>query len=59
MKKYATDIIADEVEFLTSKSDSGNTGSAGGNYGNKEQKPQRVKASVEKMQPMEDDDLPF
>ncbi|MEG2002270.1 MAG: single-stranded DNA-binding protein [Clostridia bacterium] len=59
VKKYATDIIADEVEFLTSKSDSGNTGSAGGNYGNKEQKPQRVKASVEKMQPMEDDDLPF
>lgn len=56
VKKYSTDIIADEVEFLTPKGDGGN---AGGNFNDGAQKSQRVKASIDKMVPMEDDDLPF
>lgn len=50
VKRYATDIIADEVEFLTPKGES----TSGGNV----EKP-RVKASPSEMTPMEDDDLPF
>lgn len=52
VKKYATDIVADEVEFLTPKGDSSNN-----NY--QSEKPARAKVSPKEMQPMEDDELPF
>ncbi len=58
VKKYATDIVADEVEFLTPRGES-NSSSSYGQQGYEQRAPQRVKASVKEMQPMEDDDLPF
>ncbi|MDD4351027.1 MAG: single-stranded DNA-binding protein [Clostridia bacterium] len=45
VKKYITDIVADEVEFLSTKSDSGNTISPD--------------SEVNNLQPIEDPDLPF
>lgn len=54
VKRYATDIVADEVEFLTPKGDGQ---SSSGNY--QSEKPVRAKVSPKEMQPMEDDDLPF
>ncbi len=54
VRRTVTDIVADEVEFLSPKGD-GQT--SGGNY--REEKPVRAKVSPKEMQPMEDDDLPF
>ncbi|MEG2117308.1 MAG: hypothetical protein RRZ69_06475, partial [Clostridia bacterium] len=49
VKKYATDIVAEEVEFLTPKSESGNS-----------EKPKREKTTVAKMSDYDDtDNLPF
>lgn len=45
VKKYITDIVADEVEFLSTKSDSGNTITPD--------------SEVNNLQPIEDPDLPF
>lgn len=53
VKRYVTDFVADEVEFLSPKND----GQSGGNYGS--EKPVRAKVSPKEMQPMEDDELPF
>lgn len=53
VRKYATDIIADDVEFLTPK------GEATGDGGYSNNKPVRAKVSPKEMQPMEDDELPF
>lgn len=50
VRRYATDIIADEVEFLTPKGESSANSTV--------EKP-RVKASPSEMTPMEEDDLPF
>ncbi|MEG2117340.1 MAG: single-stranded DNA-binding protein [Clostridia bacterium] len=48
VKKYATDIIVEDIDFLTAKSDGGNA-----------QNTKREKDKIENMKPMEDDDLPF
>lgn len=53
-KRYFTDVVADEVEFLTPKSQS-----QGMDDGYSAHAPRREKASIEKLQPMEDDSLPF
>ncbi len=52
-KGTAVDIVADEVEFLTSRNDSGENGSAEGgmNVGST--------GPVSDLQPISDDDLPF
>lgn len=52
-KRYVTEIIADEVEFLSSRSSEEN----GGYYDNSDSKP--AKKSVAELEPVEDDDLPF
>lgn len=54
VRRTVTDIVADEVEFLSPKGDGQ---SNGGNY--QSEKPVRAKVSPKEMQPMEDDDLPF
>ncbi len=48
-KRYATDIVADEVEFLNTR----NNDEAAGEY-----KP-KAQESVTKLEPIEDDTLPF
>ncbi len=61
-KRYVTEIIADEVEFLTPKGgqDGGYEGSYGGGYGGDEGEPRRApKKAVAQLEPVEDDDLPF
>ena len=50
VKKYATDIVADEIEFLTPKNKSGVES---------ENSEPRTKSNAEDMKPIEDDDLPF
>lgn len=52
-KGTAVDIVADEVEFLTSRNDSGETGAAEGGMGVGSTGP------VSDLQPISDDDLPF
>ncbi len=49
-KRYATDIVAEEIEFLTPRGDASGY--------NSENAP-KPKATLSEMQPMEDDDLPF
>ena len=52
-KGTSVDIVADEVEFLTSRNDSGEAGSAEGGMGVGSTGP------VSDLQPISDDDLPF
>ncbi len=52
-KRYVTEIIADEVEFLSTRNSEEN----GGYYDNSDSKP--AKKSVAELEPVEDDDLPF
>lgn len=52
-KRYVTEIIADEVEFLSTR----NSEESGGYYDNSDSKP--AKKSVAELEPVEDDDLPF
>ena len=52
-KRYVTEIIADEVEFLSTRNSEEN----GGYYDNADSKP--AKKSVAELEPVEDDDLPF
>ena len=60
VKKYATDIVADEIEFLTPKGEGSTSGgySNSSNGGSNNSAP-RAKTSMQDMKPMEDDDLPF
>ena len=51
VKRYVTDIIADEVEFLSSKSSSNDDFQSDRNEGNKPKKAE--------LKPIVDDDLPF
>ena len=48
-KGFSVDIVADEVEFLTSKNDGSNEGGMGVNGG----------SPVSDLQPIDDDNLPF
>ena len=52
-KRYATDIILDDVEFLTPRGDSASTPSEGGAAEPKEP------AKVSELEPVDDTDLPF
>ena len=52
-KGTAVDIVADEVEFLTSRNDGGDNGSTEGGMGVGSTSP------VSDLQPISDDDLPF
>ena len=52
-KRTAWDIVADEVEFLSTRNSEEN----GGYYDNSDSKP--AKKSVAELEPVEDDDLPF
>jgi single-strand DNA-binding protein len=54
-KKYYTDIIADDVEFLTPRGDSGPRNDEGYSV----PPPAAVKKSVKDNPPITDDDLPF
>ena len=51
-KRYITEVIADEVEFLSTKNSEG-----GADY--KESAPQIKKADVAELEPVDDDSLPF
>jgi single-strand DNA-binding protein len=56
-KRYVTDIIADNVEFLGGKSDGG-----GGNYNefNQDAAPaSNKKVSIDTLEPIDDENLPF
>ena len=55
-KRYVTEVVADEVEFLTSKSDNGGDFGGGDNYD--APRPAKKK-TVAELTPVEDDDLPF
>lgn len=53
IKRYVTEIIADEVEFLSSKSAEENS------YFEEDKKPVSKKKPISELSPIEDDDLPF
>ncbi len=57
VKRYVTEIIADNVEFLSRPS------SQGDDYGEVAEKPQQgqqdKRPAIDKLEPVEDDDLPF
>lgn len=62
-RRYTTDILVEDVEFVTPKnSNSNNDGYQNNSYSQNqpnEQAPKREKATMAEMEPMEDDDLPF
>jgi len=58
VKKYAFDIIADEVEFLTSPN-AGNEGGGGFIDAPQQQSAPAPKVKVSELKPLEDEDLPF
>jgi len=58
-KRYVTEVVADEVEFLSSKNESGssyapNAGDAGSNFA-----PSASGEKIVELEPIEDDSLPF
>lgn len=55
-KRYVTEVVADEVEFLTSRSSEG--GDFGGGDSYDAPRPAKKK-TVAELTPVEDDDLPF
>lgn len=55
-RRYATDVVADDVEFIGGGN--GNSGEGGGNYERREDRPAPKKSTAE-LTPVEDDDLPF
>lgn len=56
IKRYVTEIVADEVEFLSSKS----SGDGAPSYDEMPDEPQAPKRKpVAELKPIEDDDLPF
>ena len=57
--RYVTDIVADEVEFLTPKSQSDEEYTPNYDAKPRETKDVKKKTNVSDMIPMEDDDLPF
>ena len=54
VKVYVTEIIADEVEFLSSKSSEDGAG-----YSEEPETKKPVRKTVAQLEPVEDDDLPF
>lgn len=54
-KKYFTDVVADDVEFLSPKNDS----EGGGGYEPAEPKAAAPKKSIKDVPPIPDDELPF
>jgi len=53
-KKYTTDIVADEVEFLNTK-----PGGGGGDAGDAAAQKPQANEDVAELQPVEDDTMPF
>lgn len=56
-RRYSTEVVADDVEFIGG----GNSGEGGGNYGGGErsERPAPQRKPVSELKPVEDDDLPF
>jgi len=59
VKKYAFDIIADEVEFLTSPAGGENAGFADEGAPPRQAAAPAQKVKVSELKPLEDEDLPF
>jgi len=59
-KRYVTEIVADEVEFLTPRGSMGDSGQDAGFEPDREQRAKpAARKTVAQLEPVEDDDLPF
>ncbi|MCI8459380.1 MAG: single-stranded DNA-binding protein [Clostridia bacterium] len=59
-RRYSTEVVADDVEFIGgANSEGGNAYGGGSAFGNREEKSAAPKKTTGELKPLEDDDLPF